>query len=213
MTNSGPGESQRRILEHLKRRGSSTIPAMATDLDLNVETVRTHLRALGSEGLIRRVGSRRNGPGRPEIVYGVTDAADEWFPNRESDILRELTTYLEAEGESGVMNDFFEDLVDRRRSAAMSRVEDLSGEARLQEVARILTERGFMAEAQTDQEGKRVLRLAHCPMRQLVDVTRAPCRAELSFVRELLGERLTRVSYIPTGDSACCYTLAEVGGE
>jgi predicted ArsR family transcriptional regulator len=93
----------------------------------------------------------------------------------------------------------------------MARVEDLSGEARLQEVARILTEEGFMAEVQTDDEGRRVLRLSHCPLRKLVDVTRAPCRAELSFVRELLGERLARVSYIPTGDSACCYTLVEGG--
>ncbi len=51
MINTGLGESQQRILEHLKRRGSSTIPAIAADLDLNVETVRTHLKALGSHGL------------------------------------------------------------------------------------------------------------------------------------------------------------------
>jgi predicted ArsR family transcriptional regulator len=44
-------------------------------------------------------------------------------------------------------------------------------------------------------------------MRQLVEATRAPCRAELGFVKELLGERLTRVSYIPSGDSACCYAF------
>lgn len=209
MINKGLGESQQKILEHLKRRGSSTIPAIAADLDLNVETVRTHLRALGSEGLVQRVGSRRRGPGRPEILYGLTDAAETWFPNRESEVLKELTTYLQTAGEQEVVNEFFADYVGRRRSVAMSRVEDLSGEARLHEVARILTEDGFMAEVQTDEEGRRVLRLSHCPLRQLVDVTRAPCRAELSFVRELLGERLVRVSYIPTGDAACCYTLVE----
>lgn len=209
MINKGLGESQQKILEHLKRRGSSTIPAIAADLDLNVETVRTHLRALGSEGLAQRVGSRRSGPGRPEILYGLTDAAETWFPNRESEVLKELTTYLQTAGEQEVVNEFFADYVGRRRSVAMSRVEGLSGEARLDEVARILTEDGFMAEVQVDDEGKRVLRLSHCPLRQLVDVTRAPCRAELSFVRDLLGERLARVSYIPTGDSACCYALVE----
>lgn len=209
MITKGLGESQQKILEHLKRRGSSTIPAIAADLDLNVETVRTHLRALGSEGLAQRVGSRRSGPGRPEILYGLTDAAETWFPNRESEVLKELTTYLQTAGEQEVVNEFFADYVGRRRSVAMSRVEGLSGEARLDEVARILTEDGFMAEVQVDDEGKRVLRLSHCPLRQLVDVTRAPCRAELSFVRDLLGERLARVSYIPTGDSACCYALVE----
>jgi len=211
MINRGPGDSQRRILEHLKRRGSSTIPVIAADLDLNVETVRTHLRSLGSEGLAERVGTRSSGPGRPEILFGLTGAAETLFPNRESEVLRELTSYLEDTGEKGVLNDFFSDYVGRRRSAAMSRVVELSGEARLQEVARILTEDGFMAEVKTDSDGTRVLRLSHCPLGQLVDVTRAPCRAELAFVQELLGERLARVSYIPTGDSACCYTLIEGG--
>ena len=68
-----------------------------------------------------------------------------------------------------------------------------------------------IGEVQTDDEGKRVLRWSHCPLGQLVNVTKAPCRAELSFVRDLLGQRLSRVSYIPTGDSACCYTLVEGG--
>ena len=181
------------------------------DLDLNVETVRTHLRALGSEGFARRVGSRRRGPGRPEIVYGLTDAAETWFPNRESDVLKALTTYLQAAGEPGLINDFFADYVARRRAVAVSRVEELTGHARLDEVARILTEDGFMAEVETDEKGARVLRLSHCPLRRLVDVTRAPCRAELSFVRDLLGERLSRVSYIPSGDSACCYAVVDAG--
>lgn len=210
MINRGLGESQRKILEHLKRRGSSTIPAIAADLGLNVETVRTHLRALGSDGLAHRVGSRRSGPGRPEILYGLTEVAEAWFPNRESDILRELMAYLQNAGESSMVNEFFADYVGRRQSAVLSRVENLSGDARLEEVAHVLTEDGFMAEVQSDDEGQRVLRLSHCPLRRLVDITKAPCRAELSYVQDLLGERLVRVSYIPTGDSACCYAI---GGE
>jgi predicted ArsR family transcriptional regulator len=209
MINRGLGESRQRILEHLKRRGSSTIPTISADLDLNVETVRTHLKALGSDGLTQRVGSRRSGPGRPEILYGLTDAAEAWFPNRESDVLRELTTYLQGAGDTGLVHEFFADYVGRRRSAALARVEGLGGAARLEEVASILTEDGFMAEVQNEERGRRVLRLSHCPLGQLVDVTKAPCRAELSYVRELLGERLARVSYIPTGDSACCYAIGE----
>lgn len=210
MLNRGLGESQQKILTHLKRRGSSTIPAMAAELGLNVETIRTHLSALGSDGLTQRVGSRRSGPGRPEILYGLTDAAEECFPNRERDILHQLITYLERDGEHEIVNQFFVEHVDRRRATALARVDGLKGEARLQEVARILTEDGFMAEVQTDERGRRVLRLAHCPVRELVNVTRAPCAAELTLVQELVGEHLVRVSYRPTGDRACCY--AGTGG-
>ena len=71
-------------------------------------------------------------------------------------------------------------------------------------MARILSELGFMA--QIDQEeGEPSLRLCHCPLRALVDVTRIPCVAEIGLIRELLGEELTRLSYIPAGAHSCSY--------
>ena len=201
------GESQRKILDRLKRRGQSTIPMLAADLDLSVETVRTHLRSLGHDGLVRRAGSKRGGRGRPEILHELTEAAEAWFPNREGEILQKLAAYLEATGKRNLVRGFFEGYIDERRSEALARVADLTGDARFREVARILTEEGFMAEAGKDEEGRVILRLAHCPMRQLVDVTKAPCRAELEFARELLGERLERIAYLPNGDAACCYAV------
>lgn len=207
MVVSGHGESQRRILGHLKRRGPGAIPAIAADLGLNVETVRAHLRALGSEGLVRRSGRRSGGRGRPEVIYELTAAAQPLFPSREGELLRDLAVYLEENGELDVLKRFFADRLSRRRGEAMKRVESLSGPARVEEVARILSEEGFMAEVETDASGRLTLRLCHCPIRELVAVTNLPCRAELGFVRELLGERPARVSYIPSGAAACCYAV------
>jgi predicted ArsR family transcriptional regulator len=93
-----------------------------------------------------------------------------------------------------------------RRKEALDRVSGLEGRRRLEEVARILTEDGFMARIE-DRSGQQVLRLCQCPVRALVDVTRTPCRAEVAFIRELLGERLARVSYIPSGDPSCSYAM------
>lgn len=201
------GESQRQMLEHLKRRGSGTIPDLGAALDLSVETIRTHMKALRREGLVERRGSRSGGPGRPEILYGLTGAADALFPNREGQLLQDLASYLEHQGHGDLVRAFFEDQVERRRAVVRARLNGLDGDARIEEVARVLTEEGFMAQVETDDGGRTVLRLCNCPMQNLVEVTRAPCRAELRFVRELLGERPVRVSYIPSGDAACCYTL------
>jgi predicted ArsR family transcriptional regulator len=203
------GETQQDILEHLKRNGASTIPVMAAEFELSVETVRSHLTSLGSDGLVERVGTRRKGPGRPEIVYGLTDRAQVLFPAREGEILQDLAAFLEEHGSRHLLREFFDGQVSRRRATSMERVRDLHGPARLEEVARILSEEGFMAEVRTDDAGRRVLRLCHCPMRGLVSVTTAPCRAELAFVREMLGDGLSRVSYIPSGDAACCYTVEQ----
>jgi predicted ArsR family transcriptional regulator len=50
-----------------------------------------------------------------------------------------------------------------------------------------------------------VLRLCHCPIRDVVDVTRLPCRFEEELVAELLGSAITREEYIPDGQASCSY--------
>ncbi len=201
------GESQARILEHLKRRGSATIPDMASELGLSVETIRSHLKSLAREGLAVRTGSRSLGPGRPEIIYGLTEAADDLFPTGEGAVLRELATYLRDRGQSDMIDDFFDAQIERRRAAVKARLAEAGELAGIDEVARILDDEGFMAEVVTDPTGEQTLRLCHCPLRNLVDATRAPCRSELRFIRDILGRRLVRTAYIPAGDHSCSYRL------
>ncbi len=99
----GLGESQGAILELLKRQGRTTIPMLALELGLNIETVRHHLKTLAGQGLVRREGSRRAGPGRPEVVYGLTPEAESLFPRREGEILRELASYLVQTGNEAAL--------------------------------------------------------------------------------------------------------------
>ncbi len=203
----GLGESQRSLLDALKRRGAATTAELAAELDLNPETVRDHLRTLTAHGLARRLGSARGGRGRPELLYGLAPAAEALFPRREGEVLRRLAAYLRETGNEELLAAFFMRLVDERRADALARVRELEGRERLDEVARILTELGFMAVVEGSVEAPR-LRLCHCPLRELVDETAIPCRVEIGFVAELLGERLARVSHIPAGDPACSYEEA-----
>lgn len=203
---SAPGlsGSRRMLLDTLKREGSATIPVLAEGAGLNVETVRHHLEALVAQGLVERQGTRRSGPGRPEVVYGLTADAEALFPRREGEILRGLVEHLLTTGHEGLLKEFFDAYIDERREAALARVSHLEGAARAEEAARVLSELGFMALAQEGAESAE-LRLCHCPLRDVVEVTRIPCRAELGFIRELMGEGLTRLSYIPAGDDSCTY--------
>lgn len=216
--------SQRAILDLLKHRGSMTVPRLAGALDLNVETVRGHVNGLVRKDLIRREGSIRDGPGRPEIVFGLTADAERLFPRREADILRRLAEFLRRTNHQSVLDDFFDEWIAEHRDAAMARVEHLSGRERLDEVAAILSELGFMAvvdDATSDADaeadcavdaasagGGPRLRLCHCPLRGLVKATKMPCRAEIGLVQELVGRELARESYIPAGDASCSYRIA-----
>jgi predicted ArsR family transcriptional regulator len=207
--------SQRAILDLLKHHGSMTVPRLANVLDLNVETVRGHVNGLVHKDLVRREDAIRDGPGRPEIVFGLTADAERLFPRREADILRRLADYLRRTDHQSVLDGFFDEWIAGHRDAAMARVEHLSGRERLDEVAAILSELGFMAavdvpdgvDAAAGDAGAR-LRLCHCPLRGLVEVTKMPCRAEIGLVQELVGRQLSRESYIPAGDASCSYRLS-----
>jgi predicted ArsR family transcriptional regulator len=201
----GLSPSQQRVLGRLKRTGATTIPVIAGELSLNVETVRHHLRALEGLGYVERRGTRKPRPGRPEVLYALTAQAERLFPSRQGEVLRGLAEYLKETGNSALIEEFFERWISARRPAALARVEGLTGEARLREVAAIMAELGFMASA--EMAGDRgQLHLCNCPLRDLVEVSTVPCRAEIAFIRQLLGERLTRLAYIPAGDTSCSYT-------
>jgi predicted ArsR family transcriptional regulator len=200
----GLGTSQRALLEALKRTGPATVARLAGACGLNVETVRDHLKLLIGHGLLRRERAAPRGRGRPEIVYALTSGAELLFPRREGEVLGELASYLRSTGQESVLRAFFDRYIGDRREAALARVSGLEGRARLDEAARILTELGFMAVVEESDAGPR-LRLCHCPIRDLIEVTRVPCGAEIGFVTELVGERLTRMAYIPAGDACCSY--------
>lgn len=202
----GLGASQHTLLRRLKERGQASIPELAADVGLNIETVRGHLRTLVEAGLARRGGSRSSGPGRPEVVYVSTDTADALFPRREADTLRELAAYLVNRGQTHVLKEFFESQIAARRDSAMARVSHLRGRARAEEVARIFTELGFMAVVDGSDDAPQ-LRLCHCPIKSIISQTTAPCVAEIGLIRELLGEELMRESYIPAGAASCSYRV------
>lgn len=206
----GVGASQLEVLETLKRRGPSTVVEALAALGIAKETLREHLEALVGRGLVVRAAARRGRPGRPEIVYALSPAADALFPRRESAVLADLVRHLLAEGRGAELREFFGARAEARKGAALARLEGLRGRARLEEVARILTEEGYMAEAETDAAGRpRTLRLCHCPIRDVVSVTPLPCGAELDYVRDLLGKDrpLVRIAYLPGGDASCTYRL------
>ncbi|MFB6241047.1 MAG: helix-turn-helix transcriptional regulator, partial [Gemmatimonadota bacterium] len=205
----GLGDSQRRLLVELKRRGDATLYDVAGELELAAETVREHLNALTARGLVERTGRRRDGPGRPQIVYALSERGEALFPHREGALLRELASHLVESGREEVLEEFFGRRIGEQRRAAAERLDGLEGGERLREVAALLSEQGFMAEVVGDAADGPRLRLCHCPLKELVAASRLPCRAEIEFVEELLGADLERESWMPEGDHACTYRLAD----
>src|SRR5581483_4783136 len=124
-------------------------------------------------------------PPRCASICRRSPAAEPLFLRREGELLRELVRYLERRGQGALVDDFLRERVAAEREAALARVRGLAGEARLAAAARILSESGFMAEVVRGADGAAMLRLCHCPIRNLVAATRAPCRLEIALAEEL----------------------------
>lgn len=202
----GLGDTQRLLLERLKREGAQSLADLEEVFDLARETLRQHLNALEARGLVRRAGRRRSGPGRPEVLYGLAPGGEELFPRREGEVLKELALFLQERDREDLLEAFFEERARRVRSRARRRLAGLEGRERMEEVAAILSEQGYMAEVVEGPEGEPRLRLSHCPIKDLVSASRLPCRTELEWVEEALEAPLLRRAWMPEGDHTCTYT-------
>lgn len=196
----------RSLIDALKYRGRATVTELATDLELNVETVREHLRTLETRQLVRRDGTQRQGPGRPEVVFVLTADAEALFPRREGEMLQALTRYLVAQGQAPLLRGFLKAHAAERREQGLTAIAGLSGKRRVDEVVQLFDDMGFMPVLEGNGT---TLRLCHCPLRDMVEVTQLPCRQELDLLRDLLGSPLVRMTHLPRGDAACVYHIGE----
>lgn len=203
----GLGETQRRVLVELKRRGIATLAEIRAQVRFTAATLREHLEALASRGLVQRRGTRALKRGRPEVLYALSARGERLFPNGEGDVLADLVQFISAEGQAPLLERFCSTRAARRRDALLDRVRGLAGPARLAEVARVLSEQGFMAEVGTAPDGAATLRLCHCPVKEFAQATPAACRHEVRLLEQLVGVPLERTEYALDGDNACTYVV------
>ena len=200
----GLGETQRHLLLILKERGPSTVTALSGALGLAATTLRGHLQALSGEGLVVRQGQKYGKRGRPDVVFALGPEGERLFPRHEAQVLGELIGHLRDQKREQLLDEFFAARVASRRPRLLARVDQLRGEERLREVARILSEEGFMARVEI-VDGRATLYLCHCPIRGVIAETRLPCRYEQALIAELMGAPITRTDYMPDGGITCSY--------
>ena len=89
--------------------------------------------------------------------------------------------------------------------------DDASLAARVQALAVLQDEAGYLAEAIVDADGTLRLREHNCAIDKIARRTSAPCDAELARFRELLGGRVVRETHIASGDRCCTYRVDAEG--
>jgi len=207
---SGPISGHRGLRSQLLLEIKKSQPITAKDLGarfgVSANAVRRHLKELEAEGLVR-FAREQHGVGAPAFAYALTETGESVFPNGYRDTLSDvLGQVAERDGRDAVVAIF-----DARYAALTRRLKaELDAaprEQRLNVVARVLTEAGYMAEW---READGTFRLAehNCAMRAIVDRFPEICAAEERFLKDVLDAEVVRGAHIVRGCNSCEYAIS-----
>ncbi len=207
------GGSRRALLDRLKRAGPQEARELAAHLGVTAMAARQHLYALEAEGIVTAEPQPRP-RGRPVKLWRLAEAAAPFFPDGHAELtLGLLDAMTEAFGARG-LGKLIAARSEAQRAAYGARIRPgWSLKRRVEALARIRSEEGYMAEARDfgPGAGRGVYLLVenHCPICAAARACRGLCQRELELFQEVLGPdvEVTRLDHLLSGARRCSYRI------
>ncbi len=201
--------TRRAILELLKSDGPTEAKTMAKSLKISAMAVRQHLYELRDQKLVT-FQEDSSGVGRPAKHWKLTLDADKFFPNGHADLAVNLIETLRTSfGQKGI-----DKLIKLRSKEQISDYKNriphnASLKKKLDHLAEIRTEEGYMAEVQNKGDNSFLLIENHCPICSAATACTGLCAAELSVFQSVLGKEsnIERTEHILSGARRCAYRI------
>jgi DeoR family suf operon transcriptional repressor len=193
------------ILLELKREQPLTAKDLAEKLRVSPNAVRHHLKELETETLVV-YGREQRGVGAPTFAYRLSLQGEALFPKRYEQTLTDLLDRVaEKQGRQAAVG-MFEDLYADLTRKLQGELDGVAPERRLDAVARVMNEAGYMAEV--DSAGG-TFRLAehNCAIRAVAERYPEVCAAEEKFLQVVLAATVERQAHIVSGCNACEYAI------
>ena len=200
--------TRRALLAAVKRLGEADAAELAAAAGVTPTAVRQHLTALLRQGYLVRREDAPTGRGRPRHRYSLTRLGHELFPAGYAVLANDLLDHL-----GNIDADLVEAVFERRRrqrvERAQARLAGLPLDEQVVELAKILDEDGYIAEAVAlEGGGGWAIVEHHCAIFDVASRYGTACATELDFIREVLpGADVQRVTHILSGDPRCAYEV------
>ena len=207
------GPAQRRIVDHLKRSGPCTTTDLADALDVTTQAVRPPLAELEARGLVVAEPVVTGVRGRPPLGWALAPAAMALFPDRHGDLTVELIDAMR----SALGDDEFARVLAERDRNQLASIEarlpaDADVTARVEGLASVRAEQGYMAEVRADGDDLLLIE-HHCPVCAAATSCRGLCDNELDLFREVIGADATveRTQHLLSDGDRCVYRIRTRG--
>jgi predicted ArsR family transcriptional regulator len=214
MDESGSSEKvkvKRQILYLLKIQGQQPAVALARQLEVSPMAVRQHLQSLQGEFLVHYT-EQRQPVGRPLKFWYLTEKAMQVFPDRHDELSQSLLdSIVRIFGESG-LDALIADRTQKQIAAYHTSLDRQdSWQKKVENLAEIRTNEGYMAEASQESSDVWVLSENHCSIATAAHSCSSFCQSEWEVFQTLLGDRVRveRIEHLLNGDRRCAYRISE----
>ncbi len=206
------GRTREAVARLLMEQGPITAADVAVALGLTGPAVRRHLDALIADGEAEVREAPRRRPrtrGRPPKEYLLTDSGRARFGHGYDDLAVSALRYLAEHGGPDAIAGFARARVEEMLGGPIEdRRAEFTGspDERAHALARVLTARGYAAQAREAGHGSShgvQLCQHHCPVSHVAAEFPALCEAETHAFAEVLGTHVQRLATIARGDAAC----------
>ena len=195
--------TRQEILDILRQGRQATVEDLAERLELTPMTIRHHLNVLQAQGLVEALKVRRlQTVGRPRLVYTLTQAADELFPQAYGELARHLLGEIIERESQAQMEQVLQGTAGRIAREAPPPVPGQSFEERLDQVCDYLGKLGFLF-TWTEMDQGYLLTNANCPYRRVAQDHAEVCGLDTLLLQRLLGVEPKPLGQLRDGAESC----------
>jgi predicted ArsR family transcriptional regulator len=204
-------KTRRAIVNLLKQEGEMDSQQLSDRLGVSAMAVRQHLYALQDEQIVTYKEEAR-AMGRPAKLWHLTPAANRLFPDGYAELtLSLIDSVKEAFGDDGL-----ERLLEVKTRHQIDNYEkDISNrkslKQKLETLANIRTDEGYMAEVEFLDDGSFLLIENHCPICTAAQACTGLCAKELEVFQTVLGQNVSveRSEHILSDSRRCVYRVLD----
>lgn len=195
-------QSRLLILEHLQKHGESSAAELGRSLGLTPVTIRHHLEAMISEGLIDEPeAQRRSGPGRPQLLYRAASSAEAHQPRSYEHLCLSL---IDAARSSLPPLQLSQLILQAGSRVATLVAEQTAGrtEAKADLLFEFFEEQGYYPSLESLARGL-LIQFANCPYLDVSQNAPEVCLFDLELISSFLDRAVRFERRIIAGDRHC----------
>jgi DeoR family suf operon transcriptional repressor len=174
-------DTRQQILNFIQRYGPATAADLSDELRVVEVTLRSHISVLVKKNLLQGQKQRDGQPGRPRIMYSLTNEARNSFPKSYDKLASRLLHVITTQHEPTNLQPLFQNMGQLWSSEVTENAPNESQETRLELAVSALQGEG--ADVTIEKQGDDALiSMFNCPYTKIVENFPHVCSMEQSFL-------------------------------